>query len=709
MRRPSIRLSISSSLILLNTVLIVITGLTVMFFSFKATKSSIYTVADNLLSEISKSVLTKTQAYLQPAERAVRSVSWLLWNRRFDAEAGLETLLDYFQELLQHNTEFKMVYTADTAGNLFMTRRMPDGSLSRRYVRRLNDGVHVTWKHSNIAYFSEFKDTVRPLESGYDPRQRPWYKHAVEKKSLVWSEVYIFATDLQPGFTCAMPLYDHKGTLLGVTAVDIGVIDLSYYLASMQVTPHSRLFITDATDRIVALQMHQPQDIERLLHKTFDEQGAASYAILKVSDIGDPILAATLQAYHKRHERLGSIHLAGHGDLLHALVRPLVNDRGIDLRIGVIIPDDDIMGVLHRNNYFLLGISLGMIGLAVLLSLFLSRSIARPMHQLSDAMKRIEQLDLGANEAIPTIITEIHDMQGSFDGMKTGLQNFRRYVPADLVSQLVGQKQDASLGGECRQLTILFSDVANFTSISEHLEPEVLVEDMCEYFNVISRAIRAQQGTLDKYIGDSVMAFWGAPVELSDHAYRACLAAVTAQDQLSHLFRQWENKGKTRFSTRIGIHTDEVVVGNMGYEERLNYTVIGDGVNLASRLEGLNKYYGTSTLISHTTAALVQDSFECRRIDRVAVKGKTEGVDVLELLALKGDIPVSVRKLMELYEHGLTAYFTRDWKYALQHFNTVLKYRPGDGPSHVLAARCRRFLAQPPPETWNLVWERHEK
>ena len=149
------------------------------------------------------------------------------------------------------------------------------------------------------------------------------------------------------------------------------------------------------------------------------------------------------------------------------------------------------------------------------------------------------------------------------------------------MSQLVGQKQDALLGGVSRQLTILFSDIANFTSISEHLEPEVLVEDLCEYFNVISRAILTERGTLDKYIGDSVMAFWGAPVEVDEHAYHACMAAVTAQDRLASLFRQWESKGKTRFATRIGIHTAEVVVGNMGYEERLNYTVIGDGVNLA--------------------------------------------------------------------------------------------------------------------------------
>jgi adenylate cyclase len=191
------------------------------------------------------------------------------------------------------------------------------------------------------------------------------------------------------------------------------------------------------------------------------------------------------------------------------------------------------MGAVHRNNYIIIGFSLFMIVLAILLSLVLSRLIARPMHQLSAEMQRIEKLDLGVSEEIPTILTEIDTMQGSFDGMKTSQQNFRRYVPVDLVSQLVGQKQEATLGGVCRQLTILFSDIANFTSISEHLEPEVLVQDLCEYCNVISRVILTQRGPLDKYIGDSVMAFWGAPVELDSHAYHACLSTVTAQDRLA--------------------------------------------------------------------------------------------------------------------------------------------------------------------------------
>ena len=178
------------------------------------------------------------------------------------------------------------------------------------------------------------------------------------------------------------------GTLLGVTAVDISVLDLSYYLGAMQVTEHSRLFITDATDRLVALQMRDPKEVDRLFRKKLNKAG---YDVLKATDLGDPVLSAVVDAYHQRDDSTAAIRLVQQGNLLHALVSPLANDHGIDLRIGVIIPDNDIMGVVHRNNYIIIGFSLFMIMLAILLSLVLSRLIARPIHQLSAEMKRIEK------------------------------------------------------------------------------------------------------------------------------------------------------------------------------------------------------------------------------------------------------------------------------------------------------------------------------
>jgi adenylate cyclase len=295
-------------------------------------------------------------------------------------------------------------------------------------------------------------------------------------------------------------------------------------------------------------------------------------------------------------------------------------------------------------------------------------------------------------------------MHESFEGLRKGLKNFKRYVPSDLVAQLINQDIEAKIGGHKRELTIFFSDIAHFTSISEKTVPEELVQRLCIYFEKVSKTILANKGTIDKYIGDSVMAFWGAPVPEKNHAAMACRSAVQIQSILSNIFRKWRNTGLDPFYTRIGIHTGEVIVGNMGYEERLNYTIIGDSVNLASRLEGVNKVYDTKILVSQNTWEQCKDTFEFRHIDRIAVVGRLEGIEIYELYAEKNNIEEPLRKLFRIYEKGLDFYFNRDWENAYKHFCAVLKYRPADGPSKLMQSRCLQYHKNPPPDEWNGVF-----
>jgi len=379
------------------------------------------------------------------------------------------------------------------------------------------------------------------------------------------------------------------------------------------------------------------------------------------------------------------------------------------MSIGIAIPENSVMGVAKRNNLIVITFSLLMIFVAILVSALLSRSITHPMRILSEEMGKIKDFELDSDRAIATVLTEINDMQASFESMKQGLKNFRKYVPADLVSELLLHDTEARLGGTQKELTVFFSDIANFTGISEKLTPEALVADLCEYFEVMSRTIQDCSGTLDKYIGDSIMAFWGAPKDMNDHAIQACMSAVLCRARLSKLRRTWENRGKLGFGTRMGINTGEVVVGNMGYENRMNFTCIGDGVNTASRLEGLNKAYRTEILVSASTWALARDAFEFRLIDRVAVKGKTKGIDVYELVSLKDDIHPDIKKLHRVYEQGLAYYFDRNWAEAQRRFMAVLKYKNDDVPARLMLGRIKAFMEKPPIEDWNGVFASHEK
>jgi len=288
-------------------------------------------------------------------------------------------------------------------------------------------------------------------------------------------------------------------------------------------------------------------------------------------------------------------------------------------------------------------------------------------------------------------------------------KNFKRYVPADLVIQLINQNITADLGGKQQELTVFFSDISKFTSIVEKMEPDRLVQDLCVYFESISKIILSNNGTIDKYIGDAVMAFWGAPVPMEDHASKACHAAITVQSNLRSLFDQWDDLGKIPFLTRIGIHTGNVLVGNLGYKERLNYTVMGDTVNVSSRLEGINKVYGTEIIVSENVYKKCSDEFEFRLLDRVSLLGRNEGTNIYELIAFKEGINKRERKINEIYETGLKYYFDQNWLEALKHFSTVIKYRHGDKPGNLMLKRCLLYRKNPPSKEWSGVFSQTEK
>jgi len=283
-------------------------------------------------------------------------------------------------------------------------------------------------------------------------------------------------------------------------------------------------------------------------------------------------------------------------------------------------------------------------------------------------------------------------------------KNFKRYVPADLVIQLINQKIKPDLGGKQQELTVFFSDISKFTSIVEKMEPEKLVNDLCIYFENISKIILANKGTIDKYIGDAVMAFWGAPEPMEDHAQKACQTALIIQSSLHHLFDQWDDLGKIPFLTRIGIHTGDVLVGNLGYKERLNYTVMGDTVNVSSRLEGINKVYGTEIIISENVYKKCLNDFEFRLLDRVSLLGRYEGMNIYELVGFNDDISKEQKKINDYYEMGLKYYFEQKWREALKCFNTVIKYRSSDAPGILMRERCLFYAKNPPPQDWSGVF-----
>jgi adenylate cyclase len=282
---------------------------------------------------------------------------------------------------------------------------------------------------------------------------------------------------------------------------------------------------------------------------------------------------------------------------------------------------------------------------------------------------------------------------------------FSQYLNPHVVNELIAHPEKLKLGGERKELSVLFSDIAGFTTFSEKLPPEELVLVLNEYLSAMTEIVFKHDGTLDKYEGDAVMAFWGAPVELDNNAFHACNAALEMQEKLVEIREKWRAEGKPNVHVRIGLNTGEMVVGNMGGFGKFDYTVIGDSVNLGSRLEGANKEYGTYIMASERTQELVKDYFAFRELDLLVVKGKTMPIKVFELLGRKDDgVPKTKTAAVEKYLSGLELYRHKKFQEAIQKFNEALAVDPADAPSKLYIERSQLYLNTPPPDDWNGVF-----
>ena len=305
---------------------------------------------------------------------------------------------------------------------------------------------------------------------------------------------------------------------------------------------------------------------------------------------------------------------------------------------GVLLREDEVLQVVYSTRRDALMLGLLLLSVAVVLGSVVAHRVSGPLNVVARDLEQVGRFDLSSGPSPSSFVEEIAVVGGSVDRMKSGLRSFARYVPTEVVGDLLERGEDAHLGVQYRRMTIFFSDVAGFSRIAERLTPERLIEQLSEYLLAMTGILREEHGTIDKFLGDGILAFFNAPHDVPDHVRRACTAAVRCMARLDELNRAWEAAGKSAFRVRIGLHVDETLVGNIGTPERFDYTVIGDPVNLASRLESLSKLYGTCILTSDEVRREAGPGFEWRTLDRVAVVGRESATLVCELLGEAGTL-----------------------------------------------------------------------
>lgn len=283
--------------------------------------------------------------------------------------------------------------------------------------------------------------------------------------------------------------------------------------------------------------------------------------------------------------------------------------------------------------------------------------------------------------------------------------SFSRYVSSAVVEEILKDQTKLRLGGQKKELTVMFVDLVGFTKTSEHLDAAFVTTLLNEYFTRMTNILLRNQGTLDKYMGDGIMCFWGAPLDIPDHARLACLTALEMREELTRINEEWRAKHRISIEIRIGVHSGEMAVGNMGSDQVFSYTVMGDNVNLASRLEGVNTVYGTHIIVSQATADKAGGTFFYRPLDAVQVKGKEDAVKIVELVSLKSD---QEPEWAHAFRTGLRHYQAGEWNDAEAAFAACLTLKPGDGPSQVFLERVRELRANQPKE-WAGVWKLSSK
>jgi adenylate cyclase len=675
-RRPRRkRLALQVTLQVLIGTLLLVTVVAVGAVDFISSRQTVGDFEEQLLGASANAVAKDIEASFEPSLRALQELKGRAEYGRLPLDDRLQLGLVLADRMRYQYSINRLMYIDEATGGLTAAYRDSDARIIMGIMDPAADGGQLTEYRVRLEGTpTPHSQVLRP----FDARQRTYYAPAVYASQLVWTGPEP-AADGVPVMNASIAVRQpDAGALLGVLVAQTFVDELPSALRrALGQQPGLRGFLFTRQGQLLATShLASPDEVA--------EVTAALPAPISDLSLNNPI------PIHFQHDGVQS----------SGALQGFRTAGGLEWFTGFILPQATLLqAVYDRQRMALLAA-----GLFVLLGLgvgaFMASRVARPLRIIANDLVQVAQFHLSPGPAPQSVVHEVAIVSDAVDRMKASLRSFGRYVPADLVREMLARGQEAHLGGETRCLTIHFSDIESFTTLSEHLSPTDLVRHLAKYLECMSETIRDHQGTIDKFIGDGIMAFWNSPNDVPDHAAQACRAALRAQEQLSALRPQWEAAGQPAFKARIGLHTGEVIVGNFGTEERFAYTAMGDPVNLASRLEGQNKAYGTYICASQAVRDAAGPEFEWRRLDRVAVVGRSQGTDIYELLGERGTVAPEVLEARDRYEAALASYFARRFDEAAEGFRAAAEARPGDEAAAVMARRADNLAGYPPQAEW---------
>ena len=551
-------------------------------------------------------------------------------------------------------------------------------------------------KDTTISTYTFYKNITNPFESfilqnNFDARKRPYFKNMQSQLDIDPSgnfvqinDPYIALINRKPTFLLSTPIIV-KGKFIGLIAESFEISTISDFLISNKISKSSESYIVNATNDV----MVRTNNVN-----TYDEyKDNGLLGFKKLHEFNDSPVGELFQDQRD----INSTNLF---DFINKNnIRYLVKISQFPIQFNqhwkvlTIAPIDEfLVGLTERNNQLMFYGVIFLI-LLVLGCYFASKSISKPIEAITEDIENLMVLKTARNgENKPIRIYELNILNNSIQKLKTTLNAFISFVPRGLVNDLLSSGKPIETGGESRYLTILFSDLKDFSVLSETTPSREVLRRVSSYLELFTFAINEEIGTVDKFIGDSVMAFWGAPLLNQNHAYHACVAAIKARSRMIELNRLLIDEGVPPLVVRAGIHTDAVLVGNIGSSERMSYTVMGDGVNIASRLEGINKEYATSICVSHNVYKEAGERLWLRPIDQTTVKGRKGSFLIYELLGIRDGGPETVadqkmQSLCKATEIAYQLYSNEQYSEALDQYQLIVN-EFDDPLSQVMIGKC---------------------
>ena len=697
MKRFPLTLHISTLFLLVTGIVAITIGL----LAFNATDQILRASGQEKVDHIALQTTAHLRNLVASPELSVK----LLSNSTITEATTLRERMKYlalFRGALVDNNQVAAIYVGYANGDFFLLRPINSEIERSKYnappeTQFMIQSIEHQGKNLEGSYvflasdLRELKVEKRPeYPQKYFPVQRPWYQSAIQYSGVVITPPYLFFANRKVGITIGKQSDNRRA----VVATDIQLDGLSARLVEQKPTAGSKLAIMDDRGFVIAAG-----DATSLVSESIP--GGTEIQLKQLNELNIPVLTGIFEIISKQESAatLDKFMRVGNEDW-EVDVYPFSDGGESHYSLITAVPEKELLVDAIRLRHNLLQAIIILLVIMLPIVLFISKSISKPIKLLAKVADNIRELKLDESLQIHSKVKEIAILSHALNRLQVTISAFSAYIPRDLVIKLLKTEDGIQIGGESRFLTILFSDLKDFSTLSEITPSRELLVRVSSYLELMTLAIKEEHGTVDKFIGDSVMAFWGAPNLDPNHAYHSAVAAMKTKRRMVGLNEALALEGKPPLVARIGINSDSVLVGNIGSPERLSYTVMGDGVNIASRLEGINKEFGTDITLSHAVFKEAGERLFVRPIDKITVKGRAGEILIYELLGIRDAGPETAPTTIEEALCSLTTtafqfYSHHQYEAALAIYEEMINLYD-DKLSKVMASRCRDAIAEKP-------------